>query len=65
MSNLRSVMQQCGKAQVNLAPLLIIMGAAVSAENGGEVAEMAEMLDLQLVSNAKDQDQEQPDAATA
>ena len=41
MKNL--LMKQCGKAEVNLGPLLILIGAAMAATDG-EIADFAEML---------------------
>lgn len=47
MSKLNSIVAQCGTVKVHLAPLLIIVGAAMAASNDVDIELMVEMLDVE------------------
>lgn len=42
---LKQLLEQCGTVKVRTAPLLILIGAAMTADNGPDVETLVEMLD--------------------
>jgi hypothetical protein len=44
---LKGLMDQCGTAEVNVVPLLMLIGAAVAGGNGPDVETIVDMLDVE------------------
>jgi hypothetical protein len=45
--NLKGLMGQCGTVEVNVVPLLMLIGAAVAGGNGPDVETIVDMLDVE------------------
>jgi hypothetical protein len=45
--SLKDLIGECGTVRVNTAPLLMLIGAAISTPNGPDVETIVEMLDPQ------------------